>query len=42
MDLSVIILAAGLGKRMGGNIAKVLSKVCGRELISYVTETASK
>lgn len=42
MDISVIILAAGLGKRMGGNQAKVLSKVLGRELVSYVIETASK
>ncbi|MGI6681047.1 MAG: NTP transferase domain-containing protein [Bdellovibrionota bacterium] len=42
MDTSVIILAAGIGKRMGGGRAKVLSKAHGRELISYVIETSSK
>ncbi len=42
MSISVIILAAGRGKRMGSNEAKVLVKACNRPLVSYVIETASK
>ena len=35
-DLSVIILAAGQGKRMKSHIPKVLHKVCGRTMLSYI------
>ena len=38
--LSVIILAAGLGKRMKSNIPKVLHPLCGKPLIYYVLNTA--
>ncbi len=40
MDLSIIILAAGIGKRMKSSIPKVLHKLCGKPLISYVIEKA--
>ncbi len=40
MDLSVIILAAGIGKRMKSSIPKVLHKICGKPMISYVIEKA--
>ncbi len=39
--LSIIILAAGKGKRMKSSLAKVLHKVCGREMILHVLDTAS-
>ena len=35
-----ILLAAGHGKRMKSNQAKVLHEVCGRPMISYVVEAA--
>src|SRR6185437_11986441 len=35
-----IILAAGHGKRMKSEKAKVLHEVCGRPMISYVVEAA--
>lgn len=35
-----IILAAGQGKRMNSNRAKVLHEVCGRPMISYVVDAA--
>jgi len=35
-----IILAAGHGKRMKSDLAKVLHHVCGRPMISYVVEAA--
>jgi len=38
--LSVIILAAGLGKRMKSKIPKVLHPLCGKSLIHYVLNTA--
>lgn len=38
--IAVVILAAGLGTRMKSNKAKVLHKVLGRPMISYVVETA--
>ncbi|MDX1708659.1 MAG: NTP transferase domain-containing protein [Desulfobacterales bacterium] len=40
LEIAVIILAAGLGTRMRSNKAKVLHKVCGKPMISYVAETA--
>lgn len=42
MKITTIVLAAGLGKRMGAPIAKVLVEASGRPLISYVLETISK
>ncbi len=35
-----IILAAGQGKRMNSEKAKVLHEVCGRPMIRYVVEAA--
>src|SRR5271166_4832810 len=35
-----IILAAGQGKRMKSDKAKVLHKVCGRPMINYVVDAA--
>jgi UDP-N-acetylglucosamine diphosphorylase/glucosamine-1-phosphate N-acetyltransferase len=40
--IAVIILAAGLGTRMKSNKAKVLHEVCGKPIVNYVVETASK
>ena len=40
--VAAIILAAGLGKRMKSEKAKVLHKVIGRPMIMYVVETAGK
>ncbi|MDI6703518.1 MAG: NTP transferase domain-containing protein [bacterium] len=40
-DLVCVILAAGLGKRMKSKLAKVLHKLCGKEMIRYVVETIS-
>ncbi|MDD3626633.1 MAG: sugar phosphate nucleotidyltransferase [bacterium] len=42
MEVTVIILAAGLGKRMKQNYPKVLTKLAGKELIKYVLETVSQ
>jgi bifunctional UDP-N-acetylglucosamine pyrophosphorylase/glucosamine-1-phosphate N-acetyltransferase len=39
-DLSVLIMAAGLGTRMKSKLAKVLHKLDGRALINHVVETA--
>jgi UDP-N-acetylglucosamine diphosphorylase/glucosamine-1-phosphate N-acetyltransferase len=39
---AIVILAAGLGTRMKSNKAKVLHKICGKPMVSYVAETASK
>jgi len=39
---AVIILAAGLGKRMKSDMAKVLHNVCGKPMISYVVDMASE
>ncbi len=35
-DLSVVILAAGRGKRMRSDMPKVLHKVCGLPMIYYI------
>lgn len=40
-DLDILILAAGLGTRMRSNLAKVLHRLDGRELINHVCETAA-
>lgn len=40
MDLAVLILAAGEGKRMKSSLPKVVHKLCGKPMISYVIETA--
>ncbi len=40
-ELGVIILAAGLGKRMRSKIPKVLQPICGKPMLEYVLETAS-
>ncbi len=41
-NVAVIILAAGLGKRMKSDKAKVLHEIQGRPMILYVVETARK
>ena len=40
MPLSVVILAAGQGKRMKSARAKVLQPLAGRPLLKHVIETA--
>jgi len=40
--ITVVILAAGLGKRMRSPKAKVLHEVLGRPMVEYVVETARK
>lgn len=40
MDLAVIILAAGQGKRMQSDLPKVLHSVGGRSLLAHVVDTA--
>ena len=40
MPLDVIVLAAGLGKRMRSALPKVLHPLGGRPLLAYVLETA--
>lgn len=40
--LAVVILAAGLGKRMKSNIPKVLHKAMGKTLVEHVIDTSSK
>ncbi|MDI6736290.1 MAG: sugar phosphate nucleotidyltransferase [bacterium] len=40
-DLSIIVLAAGLGKRMKSNLAKVLHEICDKPMIDYVLDTLS-
>jgi len=39
---AIVILAAGLGKRMKSRKAKVLHKILGKPMIMYVVETARK
>jgi len=41
-DLSIIILAAGKGKRMKSDLPKVLHKICFRPIIYYVLSNAYK
>jgi bifunctional UDP-N-acetylglucosamine pyrophosphorylase/glucosamine-1-phosphate N-acetyltransferase len=40
MPLSVVILAAGQGKRMASDLPKVLQPLAGRPLLAHVVETA--
>src|SRR5271157_1977249 len=40
MQLSVVILAAGQGKRMNSDLPKVLQPLAGRPLLQHVTRTA--
>lgn len=40
-NLAIIVLAAGLGKRMKSNLAKVLHKICNKPMIEYVLDTLS-
>lgn len=39
-SLAVILLAAGLGTRMKSNTSKVLHRICGRPMITWVSEAA--
>lgn len=41
-SLSVVILAAGAGKRMKSRLPKVLQPLCGRPLLQHVIDTASE
>jgi UDP-N-acetylglucosamine diphosphorylase/glucosamine-1-phosphate N-acetyltransferase len=41
LNLAFIVLAAGLGKRMKSDKAKVLHEVLGKPMVHYVLETAS-
>lgn len=40
--IAVIVLAAGLGKRLGGELPKVLAEVWGKTLISYVLDSVAE
>jgi len=42
MPLSVVILAAGQGKRMASDLPKVLQPLAGRPLLAHVIETARR
>ena len=42
MPISVVILAAGQGKRMQSDLPKVLQPVAGRPLLKHVIDTARK
>jgi bifunctional UDP-N-acetylglucosamine pyrophosphorylase/glucosamine-1-phosphate N-acetyltransferase len=42
MPLSVVILAAGQGKRMASDLPKVLQPLAGRPLLAHVVETARR
>jgi UDP-N-acetylglucosamine diphosphorylase/glucosamine-1-phosphate N-acetyltransferase len=41
-SIAVVILAAGLGKRMKSSKAKVLHEVCGKPMVLHVVETARR
>ena len=38
--LNIVILAAGLGKRMQSNLPKVLHSIAGRPMLSHVLDSA--
>src|ERR1044072_4975758 len=40
MDLNIVILAAGQGKRMKSDLPKVLQPLAGRPLLQHVIDTA--
>lgn len=41
MSLAAVILAAGKGTRMNSKLPKVLHKICGRPMLSYVLEAVT-
>ncbi len=41
-DFSLIVLAAGQGKRMKSESSKVIHKVCGKEMVNHVIDAAVK
>lgn len=41
MDLAAVVLAAGKGTRMKSKLPKVLHKLCGRPMLSYVMEAVA-
>ena len=42
MKLEIVILAAGLGKRMHSSLPKVLHQVAGKPMLLHVLETAKQ
>src|SRR5215475_13035622 len=42
MPLSIVILAAGQGKRMKSDVPKVLQPLAGRPILAHVLETAKQ
>ena len=40
-ELNIVILAAGLGKRMNSSLPKVLHSLAGKPLLSHVLDTAN-
>ena len=40
MNEPIVVLAAGKGTRMHSRLPKVLHKVCGKPMISYVVDVA--
>ena len=41
-NLSVVVLAAGKGKRMKSEIPKVLHQICGKPMLYYILSLAGK